>query len=594
MKRFFTFILLLALISVLPVKSQGWPENYHGVMLQGFYWDSYVDSNWANLESQADEMSQFFDLIWVPQSGYCNTYNMQMGYADIWWLNHNSCFGTEDQLRSMIRTFKAKGTGIIEDVVINHKSGNTSWCDFPNESKNGYTLTWDNTNFSAICYTDECNNSGNLSQWSTSGKKTTGAKDTGTDFDGSRDLDHTNAQVQQNIITYLNFLLNDLGYTGFRYDMVAGYSPYYTGLYNTSTTIKPEFSVGEYWMNDGKPGLVSWINGTKVNDVIQSAAFDFPMKWNINNVFSNATNWNKLNDDALSTDANYARYAVTFIDNHDTGVGASNPQALLANIEAANAFILTMPGTPCVFLRHWMTYKTAIKKQILVRKAAGIHNQSTILSKTAQGNGFVLNVQGTNGNVLLLLGSATTSTDGYKLAVEGTNYKMYVSNSVDISALDNIHEDSFTAPDGCVVNDGEICAFFEAPNSWTTVKCWAWDSKNNYTGGTWPGQLCTKVGTNNGKNIWKWTYTGTLTTQPTQIIFNDGKSNNAAQTSDLDFSNGGYYNEAGALQGVVTGIVPVKADTPTGTTKIYTLDGREVKTPQHGVYIVNGKKVMVK
>lgn len=67
MKRFFTFILLLALISVLPVKSQGWPENYHGVMLQGFYWDSYVDSNWANLESQADEMSQFFDLIWVPR-----------------------------------------------------------------------------------------------------------------------------------------------------------------------------------------------------------------------------------------------------------------------------------------------------------------------------------------------------------------------------------------------------------------------------------------------------------------------------------------------------------------------------------------------
>lgn len=87
---------------------------------------------------------------------------------------------------------------------------------------------------------------------------------------------------------------------------------------------------------------------------------------------------------------------------------------------------------------------------------------------------------------------------------------------------------------------------------------------------------------------------GNATTRPTQIIFNDGKSNNAAQTSDLDFSNGGYYNEAGALQGVVTGIVPVKADTPTGTTKIYTLDGREVKTPQHGVYIVNGKKVMVK
>ena len=76
MKRLFTsFIILLA---TLPMLAQGWPSQYKGVMLQGFYWDSYVDTNWANLESQADEMSQFFDLIWVPQSGYCNTYTMHI------------------------------------------------------------------------------------------------------------------------------------------------------------------------------------------------------------------------------------------------------------------------------------------------------------------------------------------------------------------------------------------------------------------------------------------------------------------------------------------------------------------------------------
>lgn len=41
----------------------GWPANYQGVMLQGFYWDSYTDSKWTNLESQADELSKYFKLI---------------------------------------------------------------------------------------------------------------------------------------------------------------------------------------------------------------------------------------------------------------------------------------------------------------------------------------------------------------------------------------------------------------------------------------------------------------------------------------------------------------------------------------------------
>lgn len=593
MKRLFTSLLIT--LTTLTMMAQGWPAEYKGVMLQGFYWDSYADSKWTNLESQADELSQFFDLIWVPQSGYCNASTNQMGYSDIWWLDHKSCFGTEAELRSMINTYKTKGVGIIEDVVINHKNGNTSWCDFPNESKNGYTLTWDNVNFSGICKTDECNTPENLNKWATgqyAGKKATGNNDTGTNFDGCRDLDHTNDQVRQNIKTYLRFLRNDLGYTGFRYDMVGGYAPKYVGEYNTTENVTPEFSVGEYWMDDGKTGLVNWINGTKVDGKIQSAAFDFMLKWSINSAFSNnGSNWDKLNDAALANDANYARYAVTFVDNHDTGRSGSNP--LYANVEAANAFILTMPGTPCVWLKHWQAHKVTIKKMILVRKIAGIHNQSTIATKTASTNGYVLNVEGKNGNVLLLLGSATASTDGYKLALEGTNFKMYVSNSLDISALDNVKEDEFKAPDCCVVNDGETCAFYEAPTSYTNVKCWAWDGSNNYTGGKWPGAICTKVGTNNGKNVWKWTYSGSLTTKPTFIIFSDDGNN---QTSNLDFQNGGYYNEAGAIQGIVTDIEAIRTTPSTKDNVIYDLQGRKVSKEQlkKGLYIVNGKKVVIK
>ena len=599
MKKIYTTLIVLA--ATLTASAQGWPADYGGVMLQGFYWDSYSDTKWTNLASQADELSQSFELIWVPQSGYCNTLTNQMGYSDIWWLDHKSAFGTEEQLRSMISTFKEKNVGIIEDVVINHKNGNTSWCDFPNESKNGYTLTWDNTNFSGICIGDECNDAANLSKWSSSGKKTTGKADTGTNFDGARDLDHTNATVQQNIKTYLDFLLKDLGYAGFRYDMVGGYSPTYTGIYNTSA--KPTYSVGEYWMSDGKTGLVNWINGTKVEGVVQSAAFDFTMKWNINNAFSNS-NWELLNGEALANDADYARYAVTFVDNHDTYRDAN---ALKTNVCAANAYILTMPGTPCLFLPHWKNYKGSLKRLIATRKAVGINNQSKILEASVEGAGYVLKVQGTKGTAMLILGGSTgVSTSGYQLATEGRKYKLYVSEGVDISSVTAITDTdaksegtNVTIPSFCTVEEGETCAFFEAPMSFgSTVYCWRWDNNYNYTKNAWPGSQCTKVGTSSsGKGVYKWTFKESekkSQSSPNKgIIFSGG----GKQTGDMMFVNGGYYLEDGLWDSVLspTDIQQVRGvSRPNTDNNWYDLNGRRLtgEPTTKGVYIYQGKKIL--
>ena len=599
MKKIYTTLLLF--VASLTASAQGWPASYDGVMLQGFYWDSYSDTKWTNLASQADELSQFFELIWVPQSGYCNTLTNQMGYTDIWWLDHKSAFGTEEQLRSMISTFKEKNVGIIEDVVINHKNGNTSWCDFPNESKNGYTLTWDNTNFSGICIGDECNDDANLSKWSPSGKKTTGKADTGTNFGSSRDLDHTNATVQQNIKTYLDFLLKDLGYAGFRYDMVGGYSPTYTGIYNTSA--KPTYSVGEYWMSDGKTGLVNWINGTKVEGVVQSAAFDFTMKWNINNAFSNS-NWELLNGEALANDADYARYAVTFVDNHDTYRDAN---ALKTNVCAANAYILTMPGTPCLFLPHWKDYKGSLKRLIATRKAVGINNQSKILEASVEGAGYVLKVQGTKGTAMLILGGSTgVSTSGYQLATEGRKYKLYISEGVDISSVTAITDTdaksegtNVTIPSFCTVEEGETCAFFEAPMSFgSTVYCWRWDNNYNYTKNAWPGSQCTKVGTSSsGKGVYKWTFKESekkSQSSPNKgIIFSGG----GKQTGDMMFVNGGYYLEDGLWDSVLspTDIQQVRGvSRPNTDNNWYDLNGRRLtgEPTTKGVYIYQGKKIL--
>lgn len=602
-KLYSTLILLFVAIATM---AQGWPENYKGVMLQGFYWDGYADSKWTVLEKQADELSQYFDLIWIPQSGKTSKFHHNkektMGYDPCFWLDHNSCWGTEAELKKMIKTFSDKGTGIIEDVVINHKNGLNTWVDFPDETKGDFSIKWDNTDFSGICKDDECNSNG---------YKTTGAKDTGDNFDGYRDLDHTNETVQKNVKTYLDFLLKELGYVGFRYDMVKGYNAKYTGEYNTSA--KPTYSVGECWDGD-KTVVTNWINGTKVDGKIQSAAFDFPMKYNINSAFGGG-NWGALSKAMLSNDKNYARYSVTFVDNHDTFRRDEGKKDYLGNnICAANAYILTMPGTPCLFLKHWQSNKGTLKRLIAIRKAAGITNQSEIASAKGSDSGFTLNVKGTDGTLLLLLGTVDNAdTNGYELALEGKNFKLY-SKNVDLSAMKAITDTDASPEDDtpieipsfCKVNEGETCAFFVAPKSWgSQIKCWCWDTKYNYTGSNWPGVDCEKLGEDSkGNSVWKWTLKDSDKKSKSStnegIIFNDGTN----QTADLAFKNGGYYNEDG-LQAVVTTTairnIKVQAD---GEIKVFTLNGHLIRTAKSseealnglpkGIYIINNKKFVIK
>ena len=613
MKHLFTLIFTLMGLP-LGIMAQGWPANYGGVMLQGFYWDSYSDTQWTNLTSQADELSKYFNLIWVPQSGWCKS-TTDMGYYPRYWFNQNSAFGTEQELRTMISTFKAKGTGIIADVVINHKNGVNEWCDFANEtvkSKNTdktYSVKWDNTDYTQICNNDEAN----TATKSEAKGKIKGADDTGLGDTGCRDLDHTNPTTQQNIKTYEDFLLNEMGYTGFRYDFVKGYDPKYIKMYNEAS--KPKFSVGEYWQGsvtaskkDDHPfgGVKDWVDATDKT----SAAFDFPMKYLIKGAFNDG-NWKLLDKNLTSTLVGIEpQYAVTFIDNHDTGEPHVNPDPQRANVEAANAYILAMPGTPCIWISHWKPYKYTIKKCILARKIAGVTNTSSIIKSEGQDNGYVLIVKGDKGNVLLLLGSPTYNTTGYQLACEGENFKYYVSSGLDISEINNIkrEDEGHTIPSFCKVEDGEVCAFFEQPatSDWKgDIYCYTWD--NNYEfGGRWPGAACTQVGTtSDGKTVWKWTWDkkvilmsgGTSSasyTIPTNIIFTNKKTGKK-QTLNMAFKNGNYYGD-NVTYGNVTGISNIKVNTQKADNIWYTISGSRMtsKPTQKGVYIHQGKKVVVK
>ena len=67
MKKF--YLSLASLLIALSAMAQGWPANYGGIMLQGFYWDSYDYTKWENLTNRSEELGAIYDLIWVPNSG---------------------------------------------------------------------------------------------------------------------------------------------------------------------------------------------------------------------------------------------------------------------------------------------------------------------------------------------------------------------------------------------------------------------------------------------------------------------------------------------------------------------------------------------
>lgn len=398
----------------------GWPENYEGVMLQGFYWDSYTDTKWTNLESQADELSKYFRLIWVPNSGRCGSGN-NMGYMpQYWFTNHNSSFGTEAQLLSMIQTYKAKGTGFIADCVINHRNGVTNWYDFPKETWNGQTWS---IGLDGICKNDEMAN--NPSQ-----PKPTGAYDTGDNFDGCRDLDHTNANVQNNCKNYVKCLQEKYGYAGMRYDMVKGYGGHYTGIYNRYADV--EYSVGEYW-DASYDAVAAWIEATGRT----SAAFDFPCKYAINEAFSSGDMMKLVWKANGTTDQpagmihfGYPRYSVTFVDNHDTYRDGSK---FNGNVVAANAFILFSPGTPCVFLPHYKANKAAIQRLIDIRNAVGIHNMSAVKVLQSSRDCYMAEVTGSKGKAVVKIGSAMVSPDGYTnsdIKASGSDYCVWTKTDV--------------------------------------------------------------------------------------------------------------------------------------------------------------------
>ena len=104
------------------------------------------------------------------------------------------------------------------------------------------------------------------------------------------------------------------------------------------------------------------------------------------------------------------------------GRGNSMKAELKARLMQANAFLLSMPGVPCIFYPHWKKYKEDLKPMILARKWAGVHSESAVENEYSTATGYQATIVGHNGWLILCLGDKANK-QGF-----GPDYKLAASN----------------------------------------------------------------------------------------------------------------------------------------------------------------------
>ncbi|HXH86010.1 MAG TPA: alpha-amylase domain-containing protein [Nitrospira sp.] len=325
-----------------------------GVMMQAFYWDCPRIENkdlawWNHVKIRIPSLSaNGFTALWLPPvSKAANIGGMSMGYDpyDYYDLGDidqkgsvKTWFGSKDELAVLIREAHDYRMQVYADLVLNHNNGADAqetnpidhqrrWTDFAPKSGK-FPRDW-------RCF--------HPSPYETWDRET---------FGDMPDLCHRNPCVYTELIEYAKWLIEEIGFDGFRYDCVKGYGGWMVRAIQElrgmrdGAPYKP-FGVGECW--DSERTIQDWLDETNAWSDNPASAFDFPLRYALKDLcqtygysLKNLVNVGTLLADRPSQ-------AVTFVENHDVVRGDS----IVTEKMLAYAFILTHEGYPCVF---WQDY----------------------------------------------------------------------------------------------------------------------------------------------------------------------------------------------------------------------------------------------
>jgi alpha-amylase len=171
-------------------------------------------------------------------------------------------------------------------------------------------------------------------------------------FGDMPDLCHRDPRVYTALLEYATWLIEKIGFDGFRYDFVKGYGGWMVravqelrGL-RGDMAFKP-FGVGECWDSDRT--IEDWLDETNAWSDNPASAFDFPLRYKLRDlcmVYGFSLR-NLVQSGTLLSER--PTCAVTFVENHDVIRG----DPIVNDKILAYAFILTHEGYPCVF---WQDY----------------------------------------------------------------------------------------------------------------------------------------------------------------------------------------------------------------------------------------------
>lgn len=319
-------------------------------------------------------------MIWLPPPGKAN---LGAGYDPQEYFNLQNAYGDTLLHRAMLQALWQNGCEPIADIVINHRNGISHWADFKNPDWNTKTICKHDeafTNSQSDAYNLPDSLRGNEEEFV---KDYDPSRERAYPYESFRDIDHTNPVAKRDIVQYLLYL-KSYGYKGWRYDMVHGYHAKHIAYYNMKT--KPSFSVGEYdWGQQG--GQRGWVWNTSTDSLATganrlkttSSVFDFSTYFILKEAlglgsrgnaayaklygFNNGLGLVGDNTDGLA----WKSRAVTFLENHDTGWRTENSGEAqehhehdsFANnwqTEQGYAYLLTHPGVPCVYWKHYFEW----------------------------------------------------------------------------------------------------------------------------------------------------------------------------------------------------------------------------------------------
>jgi alpha-amylase len=324
------------------------------VMMQAFYWDApkhdKQEHNWWNFvaEKVEDLSKAGFDALWLPPVSKASDHT-SMGYDPYDYFDlgdfdqkggTKTFYGNRAELEALIAKAHKHGIGLYADMVINHNSGadeeevnpldgQKRWTKF-NPKSGRFPRDWN------------CFHPSRYEEAMMPGEE---------NFAGFPHLCHRNPVVYTAMFEYARFLIEELGFDGFRFDFVKGFGAWMIGLlakyrYEKNGKEFTPYIVGEYW--SGTEDIDQWLD--KVNKLTdtQIAAFDFPLRYKLKDVCDTPNyDLRNLTDDGAVV-MKRPLHAATFVDNHDMG-----DNAIVNDKMMAYSFIMVHEGYPSIF---WYDY----------------------------------------------------------------------------------------------------------------------------------------------------------------------------------------------------------------------------------------------